>query len=65
MVKETDNADELKTLKWIEKNSIEGFSLETNAYLRDIYSNIVTSYKDTEYTLKKKVLLKDRAIKIQ
>ena len=36
MVKETDNSDELKTIKWIEKNSIDGFSLETNAYLRDV-----------------------------
>ena len=63
MVKETDNADELKTLKWIEKNSIEGFSLETNAYLRDVYSNIVTSYKDTEYTLEEKGTIKRQSYK--
>ena len=54
MVKETDNSDELKTIKWIEKNSIDGFSLETNAYLRDVYSSITTAYKDTEYTLEEK-----------
>ena len=63
MVKETDNADELKTLKWIEKNSIEGFSLDTNAYLRDMYSNIVTSYKDTEYTVEEKGTIKRQSYK--
>ena len=64
MVKETDNADELKTLKWLEKNSIEGFSLDTDGYLRDIYNSIITAYKDTDYSLEEKGTIKRQSYKI-
>jgi hypothetical protein len=58
MGKDTGDADELRTVKWIEKNSIEGFSLDTNLYLRDIYTEVIKAYKDTEYTVNEKGTIK-------
>jgi hypothetical protein len=50
---ESDNR-ELNILKWIEKNSIENFRLETDLYLRDLYTKIIQVYNNQEYSLDKR-----------
>ena len=48
----------LNVLKWIEKNSIEGFNLETDSYLRDTYAEILKCYTDKNYTVNEKGTIK-------